>query len=332
MPKVFTFASLSKKEKQSQDPLSTVRKRVERLDLKFSQDYLTDTTTHIVAAKRNLAYVLAGLIGGKYVVTDKFIKAIEDRCIATSRNDDSASLEFSSLEEDIKNWPNELDFAPAEGNEPVKRPAAWFTPQAERSSVFAGYTFVFCDKSQFENLMLPITCGGGKALQYLSFVHGKTSVESFVSYVKNVAGEKGLGEFEDGSEGKGVVVVRLARKKEQDESWTVSFIQDTDRMLGQRSIDQNEFLDAVMTNDAAVLRQPLQEEELSSSAVPGKFLGMKCDRYSAKLFSFHSAGCYPSYSRTCTTAARGAAAAGNSSAAKTKKSHHPIAVSRFRRL
>ena len=268
-PKVFTFTTLSKKEKQSEDPLSSVRNRIEKLDLRFSQEYLPDLTTHVVAVKRNLAYVLAGLVGGKSIVTDDFLKAIENRCVSRPREDDPTSADFSLLEEDVNNWPNELDFVPKEGNEPIKRPASWFAPRPERVSVFAGYTFVFCDKSQFENLLLPITCGAGKAILYGDFDHGQTSVDEFVAFVQNVAGKKGLGEFEDGSVGKGVVVVRLARKKEQGEAWTVQFIQETDRALDQRSIDQNEFLDAITNNDASVLRQPLQEDvEPSSSAAP----------------------------------------------------------------
>ena len=87
-------------------------------------------------------------------------------------------------------------------------------------------------------------------------------------YVKGVAGEKGLGEFEDGSEGKGVVVVKFNPSKGAGTEWYAEFSRQIAQVLDHRLIEQNEFLDAILGNDASVLRRPLLREESGLIAPP----------------------------------------------------------------
>jgi nijmegen breakage syndrome protein 1 len=140
--------------------------------------------------------------------------------------------------------------------------------------MFEGYKFVFYEKRQFENLLPPITEGRGKAL-LREAIPNETSVDEFVRYVKSVAGEKGLGEFEDGSEGKGVVVVRFNPVKGAGTDWFMEFNREVALYLDHRLIEQNEFLDAILGNDASVLRRPLEFVQ-SGVAAPPPSAGMCC--------------------------------------------------------
>ena len=136
--------------------------------------------------------------------------------------------------------------------------------------MFEGYTFVFYMQRQFNVLLAPITEGRGKAL-LREAIPWETTVNDFVLYVKGVAGEKGLGEFEDGSEGKGVVVVRFNTEKGEDfptKEWYANFGKDVAMYLDHRLIEQNEFLDAVLGTDASVLRRPLEPEQSGVIAPP----------------------------------------------------------------
>ena len=123
--------------------------------------------------------------------------------------------------------------------------------------MFEGYTFVFYERRQYDNLQLPIFEGGGKALIHEARPY-QTTVDEFVGLVKKDAGEKGLGSFEDGSEGKGVVVVRFNPVKGTGSDWYADFNNQVSLRLDHRLIEQNEFLDAILGNDASVLRRPLE--------------------------------------------------------------------------
>ncbi len=249
--------SFSSKEQRSKDPLVPVRARLEALDVKAIIPYVIDTTTHVVASKRNTAKGLQALINGKYIVTDSFVDAIAEAAVIPNPE---APESKSRLEEDFDaEWPDALEHLPVQSKEPSQRAAAYFAPDRRRHDVFDGYTFVFCDQTQFDNLQAPITNGGGKALHY-GIHEGQTTPEDVVRYVKDVAGEKGMGEFEDGSEGRGVVVVRFRGKKGYEE-WNIALGNDVARMLDQRMIEQSEFLDAILINDARGLRKPLPEED-----------------------------------------------------------------------
>ena len=178
---------------------------------------------------------------------------------------------LSPLEQDFDaHWPDPLQHLPEEGKEPTHRPPESFTPNVARRNVFEGYTFIFCDQAQFETLQAPITNGGGKALHF-SLVNGKTTAEEIIRFVKNAAGEKGMGEFEDGSEGKGVVVVRFSGKGEFS-GWALDLCDQVALGLDHRLIQQSEFLDAILINDASGLRRPLLPEDESNpeQSVPSR--------------------------------------------------------------
>ena len=256
-PVVFTFSLSSKDMKPGKDPLAAYRSRLEDLDIKVIIPYEIGATTHVVSSKRNTAKGLQALINAKYIVAESYIDAL---IYATTPENLDELESLSPLEADFDNhWPNELAHLPAKSKEPNERPAEFFVPTSERSNIFEGYTFVFCDPTQFETLQSPIANGGGKALEY-SLNPGRTTAEEIVRYVKSVAGEKGLGEFEDGSEGKGVVVVRFRGKKELAE-WAANLDTEVSLALGQRLIEQSEFMDAILMNDASMLRRPLLAED-----------------------------------------------------------------------
>lgn len=253
-PVVFTFSLTSKEMKVGKDPLISYRNRLEDLDIKVVIPYVVGVTTHVVSTKRNTAKGLQALINGQCIVTETYIDAL---VYATTPENLDELESLSPLEEDFDaNWPNALEHLPAKSKEPSERPSEDFKPNAQRGNVFEGYTFVFLDATQFETLQAPITNGGGKALSFIPDP-GKTTTEEIVRYVKSVAGEKGLGEFEDGSEGKGVVVVRF-RLKEKFADWAAQMDTTVSLALGQRLIEQSEFLEAILLNDASILRRPLE--------------------------------------------------------------------------
>ncbi|KAL9576469.1 MAG: hypothetical protein Q9212_007074, partial [Teloschistes hypoglaucus] len=249
--------SFPKESKGSNDPLSTLCNRLVDTDIKISTNYIIDKTTHVVQGKRNTAKGLHALINGKYIVTESFIDALIYATVPTDLDHDES---LSPLEEDFdKNWPDAMQHVPPTGKEPNERPVEVFAPNPERANVFEGYTFVFCEKSQFEQLQPPITSGGGKAFLF-KLKPRQTTTEELVGYVKNVAGEKGLGELEDGSEGKGVVVVRFRGGKD-DKDWAAELGKEASLALDLRFIEQNEFMDAILMKNASVLRRPLEAVE-----------------------------------------------------------------------
>jgi hypothetical protein len=256
-PVVLSFSFSSKESKGGKDPLQTVQSRLEDLDIKSMLPYIIGKTTHVVCSKRNTAKGLQALINGKHIVADSFIDAL---IFATTPGDLDEPESLCLLEEDFNaNWPNELDHLPAKSKEPNERPKEYFRPNPERINIFEGYTFIFCDQVQFETLQAPVLNGGGKAL-YFPLDWGQTATEELVRYVKNAAGEKSLGEFEDGSEGKGVVLVRF-RGKKGFEDWATQLGDQLALALDQRMIEQSEFMDAILENSASKLRRPLPEED-----------------------------------------------------------------------
>lgn len=263
-PVIFAFSFTNKEYKSNNNPLASVQARLEPLDIKTTTDYVIGQTTHVVVAKRNTPKGLQALIDGKYVVTTAFVDAVVQA--ASAQNSDADNYIPSLFELDFDtHWPNELEYLPPAGQEPVPRSKDFFKPKVERGEIFSGHTFIFCDEGQIENLRGPITTGGGKALLY-DLIWGQTTVEEFVQYVKNIAGKKGIGQFEDQNDSKGVVVVRFTQP-ETDE-WARDFVQNVDLALNQRSVNQNEFLDAILINDARSLRKELEEDTQVSSSIP----------------------------------------------------------------
>ncbi|KAI9642443.1 hypothetical protein NHQ30_009248 [Ciborinia camelliae] len=258
-PVALSFSFSSKELKAN--PLEALYATFSPLDIKVLTEYEHDTTTHVVVKKRNTAKGLRALINGKFIVDDDpFMKAVID---ATTPEEDGRS----GLEKDFEgNFPDAVHYLPGRGSEPTDEPATAYAPDPLRETMFDGYTFVFYDKTQFETLLAPITDGRGKAL-FREVAPLQTSVDEFVRYVKNVAGEKGVGEFEDGSEGKGVVVVGFYPTRGDGVEWFQDFARQVALHLDQRLIVQSEFLDAILKKDASLLRRPL-EVEMSGTVAP----------------------------------------------------------------
>lgn len=256
IPVVLTFSFTGKELRNNQ--ISSFVELLERLDIKVLVEYVNHSTTHVVAKKRNTSKGLQALINGKHIVDHSFIDAIVNVTTADPGTESALESDFDS------NWPKELDHLPPKGPEQTDRPSSSYLPDPTRLTIFEGYTFVFYEQSQFDNLIAPITNGKGKALLHQANP-ASTTAEEFVRYVKNVAGEKGVGEFEDGSTGTGVVVVRYQPLKGPTLPFYSDFGQQVSLQLDHRLIEQSEFLDAILNNDASVLRRPL---EVESSAVP----------------------------------------------------------------
>ncbi|EJT71203.1 DNA damage response protein RcaA [Gaeumannomyces tritici R3-111a-1] len=253
---VVCSVSFTKRELAA-DAWLNLRQRYEQLDIKFIADYDRRLTTHVVTKKRNTPKGLQALIGGRYIVTDTFLDAVTDAAVLPSEGTGA-----SALEQDFDvNWPNPLNHIPPRGDEPTDRPGDAYEPNERRREVFDGYTFIFFEKAQHDNLMPVIADGKGKALLREVVPH-ETEIDDFIGYVKGVAGEKGLGEFEGGSEGKGVVVVRYAPPMSRPDliEWYTGFINTVSLRLDHRMIDQREFLDAILAVDASMLRRPLETE------------------------------------------------------------------------
>ncbi|KAK4153348.1 hypothetical protein C8A00DRAFT_33901 [Chaetomidium leptoderma] len=235
------------------DPWIRLRDSLEQLDIKYSAEYGADTT-HVVSKKRNTSKGLQALINGKYLVADTFINAIVDAATIPDEAEEGTS---SALEEDFEaSWPNAIDHLPPRGEELVERSSEVYSPDDRREEVFDGYTFVFYERKQYENLFPVISAGKGKAL-LREVTAGETDVDDFIRYVKGVAGEKGLG-FGDGNEGRGVVVVRYTPKTE-DSEWFAQFLTSFAQRLDHQPINQREFLEAILACDASMLRRPPEE-------------------------------------------------------------------------
>jgi len=233
---------------------TALQSRLEQLDIKMIDAYVTSETTHVVASTRNVPKGLRGLVNARYLVSQDFIDAIESAATA------SAETGVSPLEEDFEGkWPNAMDYVPPPGTEPHPRPAELFKPDDTRRHLFDGFTFIFADARQHENLSPLVMDGGAKAIQY-DMQSGETTVDEFVQFVLSVADKKGLRSLGDSDTGKGVVFVRFRAVGDLQE-WSIRFIESVDAALEQRSIEQNEFLDAILTKDVSKLRQGLREED-----------------------------------------------------------------------
>ncbi|KAJ5974971.1 hypothetical protein N7481_008678 [Penicillium waksmanii] len=256
-PVVLSF-SFSSREMKAEDPLAKVRGRLESLDIKTIVPYLVDQTTHVVQNKRNTAKGLQALINGKHIVKNSYLDAIE---YATTPTDLESEAALSPLESDFDSaWPDPNEHLPPAGNEPTSRPAEAFAPNPDRINIFDKYTFVFGDMTQFDNLQAAITNGHGKALHY-EVKDGETTAAEIVRFMKKAAGNQGVGNERVGKGG--VVLVRF-RSKGHYETWSIEVGNEVALMTDQRVIEQREFLDAILSNDAAPLCRPLPHEEGSS--------------------------------------------------------------------
>ncbi|KAJ0107998.1 dna damage response protein [Diaporthe amygdali] len=255
-PVVLSF-SFSKRELET-DPWTIIRQKLEPVDVKYIAEYDHLNTTHVVSKRRNTAKVLQALINGKHIVVEGFMEAIIDATTPAAGDADGAQL--SALEKDFDaNWPEAMQYIPPKADAPgADRPDELFAPDERRRDIFEGYTFIFYEKTRFEELHPVITSGKGKAL--LSEVApGQTTTDDFIRYVKGIAGEKGLGEFEDGSEGKGVVVVRYAPPpNHEQEEWYLNFYNQVALRLDHRPVEPRDFLPAILDVEPGQLRRPLE--------------------------------------------------------------------------
>ncbi|QDS68794.1 hypothetical protein FKW77_005922 [Venturia effusa] len=268
-PIVFSIQALTKSEKQSQDPLSNYRQRLEQLDIKVIQDVVPGQTTHVVADKRNVPHVLEALVLGLYVVSADYVDAVVAAATAPeelggaeaapAEGEDIHSAPAKSIEDDFDGrWPDPLTFVPPSSKEPIPRPAHFFAPDEKRANIFSGFTFVFYISAQYDTLQKAVTCGSGKALHYEQFQEGKTTPKEVVAYLNTVAENKGLENARRDRGGKGLVVVRPKSSKKTDALERLSH--EVDCQLGRRSFEQSEFLDAITMNDVSGLRKALAED------------------------------------------------------------------------
>ena len=234
--------------------LQGYQKRFEPMDIPTTSVYVTQETTHVMTGKRNTPKGLRALVNGKHLVTTAFVDAVENAATLVT------GMQGSLLEQDFDfNWPKEVNYLPPPATEPHPRPAELFKPDSQRQTLFQGFTFVFATQTMWDNLQPMVLDGGAKAIKY-EVEMGATRVEDFVQFVLDAAERKGLRSLGDTTQAKGVVFVRF-RGEGEFLDWSLRFIESVDARLEQRSIEQNEFLDAILTRDVSKLRQPLQEEE-----------------------------------------------------------------------
>lgn len=191
---------------------------------------------------------MQALINCQLIVSHAFADAVARAAAPVT---DDRGVQTSPLEQDFEeNWPDATKFVPSgpDGADEA------FAPDERRREILEGYTFIFYDK-RYETMFPIITAGKGKAL-FRKVVPRQTDVDDFIRYVKSVAGEKGLGEFEDGSEGKGVVVVRYTPVGEEEE-WYRDFFNEFAQRLDHRPIEMRDIFIAVLDLDPAQLRRPL---------------------------------------------------------------------------
>lgn len=255
----FSFSS----KESNNNTLARFRSRLEDLDIKTIEDYLGNVTTHVVQTKRNTAKGLQALVNGAYIVDYSFVDALD---YAATPSDLENLESLSPLEADFDAaWPDATKFLPPPGKETSDAPDEAFGPNPDRANVFEGYTFVFCDSSQYQILEEPITDGHGKALYY-EITEGATTAEDVVQYMKNAAGQKGVGS-ERVADG-GVVLVRF-HSKSNDKDWAIQLEDDIALMTDLRLILQNEFLNAILRNDASILCRALRKEvDMEPSSEP----------------------------------------------------------------
>lgn len=184
---------------------------------------------------------------------------------AATPNDLENVESLSPLEADFDTaWPDASLHLPPPGNEPVQRPPEAFAPNPSRIHIFDGFTFIFGDVGQYENLSDVINNAHGKALLY-HVESGATTAEEIVQYMRNAAGQKGFGDEREGSGG--VVLVRFRCK---DEDWSIDLGNQVAVLTDQRVIEQREFLDAILANDASSLCRSLPPGPASSQSAPAE--------------------------------------------------------------
>jgi Second BRCT domain on Nijmegen syndrome breakage protein/FHA domain len=261
---------LTSKEKKNADALGPKRALLEPFDIKIVQPFVSNQTTHVVATKRNTVPGLQALITGKYIVDNSYIDAL---VFATTPEDLEGDENLSPLEKDFDAaWPDPRQHLPPKGREPTSKPSESYAPNIARENVFEGWTFVFLDPGQYESILPVITTGHGKALLY-TLEAGRTIADDVVTYMRNAAGEKGFGSFDPSTDAGGVIMIKPTLKGDISKLGD-ELANEVALKLDQKYIDQADFLDAILGNDAAPLRKavPFESlaEEVAPPATPGK--------------------------------------------------------------
>ena len=234
------------------------------LDIKTVDEFVYDKTTHVASEKRNLPKVLQGLVSATPIVSRAFLDALVR--VGSLNIDQSGEYVPSQLEEDFETWwPKEKEYIPPAGAEPVPRPEQALEPDASRSEVFSGLTFIFLNDKQCKGLQDPIGGGGGKVL-FFNVQPGSTTVEEYVDYVMKAADRKKRSNTNSGR--LPVITVHASKWQKGTEEWAADFMTRVDRTLDQRSILQNEFLDVIVTKDTSSLMQPPLDTLEVESSVP----------------------------------------------------------------
>lgn len=171
--------------------MSPYQKKVEALDIKTIATFVPETT-HVVATKRNTALGLQALVNGRYIVANSYLDAIVEAASVFGEEPGAGKMEKtgeevrSPLETDFDtNWPNPENYLPSYSNEPKDRESWRYKPNEKRKSLFEGYTFIFCEKAQYDNFLGPITNAHGK-LEKFDLEPGQTTAEDLVKFVKKV--------------------------------------------------------------------------------------------------------------------------------------------------
>lgn len=270
-PIVLTFTGLSKSAKASSDPLEAHRKKLEQADIKLITEYVSNQTTHVIGKRRNNPTGLQALLQGRWLLARSFVDAIAQATAKPGRdatgNDGQCPLEMDFE----RNWPREDDHILPAAAEPNPKPNEYLRPNPQRAELFANFTFVFLSQAQYDNLMPVVTSGSGKALLW-DVEPGTSKAEDLIGYVKEVAGAKGDGDFRLSQHtGKGgIVIVRLENK---DKEWFPGFFTTVESTLEQRAMEQNQFLNAILTLDASELRRPLPRESQSQAQIAASLHG-----------------------------------------------------------
>jgi hypothetical protein len=124
------------------------------------------STSPIYGSNHSTAKGLAALIDQKYIVTELFAESL---CSNLQTMGDI--LESDSLPDPMEFLPKDDDYA-----------RDLLSPNPARAEVFKGLTFIFLDEGQYNNLVLPINAGQGKAIVFDPT--GKR-VEDLVKYASN---------------------------------------------------------------------------------------------------------------------------------------------------
>jgi hypothetical protein len=200
---------MGKQRKDSKTAMAPFRAKLEALDIKTVATW-TDSTTHVVAGKRNTAIGLQALINGCHIVTEEYLDTIA-RIAAVPPVPEGQPSPVSPLEIDFDaNWPKPEDYLPPKGHEPVTQPSTAYSPDPRRKNLFSGWTFIFCEDLQYENLLGPITDGHGKSEKFV-LNPGDTRPEELVVFVQKRR------------QGSDVAVVRF--RSNQDPAWATEFVE-----------------------------------------------------------------------------------------------------------